>query len=107
MSSQAHIHTSRQRRRRLRRYEEIPTRLHRATEFTDDPQLCDALVVIALLQRFPDIVDDLVAETTRSMRDGRRRMDGNWALIMLAFVLGRFAVLQRTSELAHLGAARV
>jgi hypothetical protein len=65
-----------------------------ATEFTDDPQLGDPLWVIAAFQRFPDLCDELIERTTVHRRDGRRRMEGSWALVMLAFVLTRQADIE-------------
>jgi len=77
---------SRQRRpqRRFARAAEI---LPRATEFSDDPQLCDPVWVVTQIQNHPRILDDLVEATSFESSRGRNRVPGRWCLIMLAMTL--------------------
>lgn len=79
--------TPRNRRFRRKGGEDLPEWLPRATEFSDDPELLDPVWVIEQVARFPQIFDDLREETDLEAHYGRKRVDGNWALIMLAFVL--------------------
>jgi hypothetical protein len=67
--------------------EDLPEWLPRATEFSDDPELLDPVWVIEQVARFPQIFDDLREESDLEAHYGRKRVEGNWALIMLAFVL--------------------
>lgn len=72
---------------RRKKADDLPEWLPRATEFSDDPDLLDPVWVIGQVSHFPQIFDDLLTETDLEAHYGRKRVEGNWALIMLAFTL--------------------
>lgn len=83
------------RRRRSRRLDEISVEtLDGALEFSDDPELSDVFYVVAELARRPQLIADLLLDTTIHKRDGRNRLPGSWALLYLSFVMSRHVDVQ-------------
>jgi hypothetical protein len=74
-------------RRRCRAVKELPERWVGATEFSEDPSFRDPVFLIRTVKQHPQILDPLVRVTTLETRLGTKRMEGSWALIMLAFVV--------------------
>src|SRR5262249_41507448 len=66
--------------------QDLPVALPGATEFSDDRDVFSPLEVVRLLKQQADIVDDLVKQTTIIRIGYKRRLEGSWALALLAFV---------------------
>lgn len=64
-----------------------PEWLPGATEFSDDRDLCDPVFVLEAMKQFPDLFAELRAETDLEARLGRKRMEGDWSMVMVAFIL--------------------
>ena len=79
--------------------------LPEATRFSEDIDLIDPVSVIRLFKRFPQITGPLREATTPEYDSGRPRMEGDWFLVNLAFMLtglgdmGRFYKRWRSSQL--------
>lgn len=74
------------RRRRRGVHDRLPQELARANEFTDDREMCDPLWVVRSLQQHPEVWRELDAAANVGSHLGRRRIEGSWPAIMLAFV---------------------
>lgn len=58
-----------------------------ATRFSDDDALCDPVEIVRMLRRLPHITARLEQETKPLYCGGRKRMDGHWYLVFLAYML--------------------
>lgn len=87
MSTTSSATTPPRRCRGARCTEHLPEWLPRATEFSDDRDLVDPVWIVEQVQHFPDVLDELLEETDLEAHYGRKRIEGKWALVMLAFVL--------------------
>lgn len=79
---------------RRRSHCDEPEWLPRATEFTDDPDLGDPVFLLEAIKQHPEVIDDLREETDLESNLGRKRMDGDWALVMVAFVVSGHVDIQ-------------
>lgn len=75
------------RRRRRGVHDRLPVELARATEFSDDPEMCDPLWIVSSLQQHRDIWRELDPVVNVGSHLGRKRIKGSWPAIMLAFVV--------------------
>jgi hypothetical protein len=67
----------------------LPVALPGATLFSDDRDALSPLQIIRLLKQHPEILDELLEATTISHKGRRQRIEGSWALALLAFVCAR------------------
>lgn len=74
------------RRRRPKPQDQLAFQLPRAAEFAHDPELSSPVFLIRALKQFPDIYDELEERTRPVYAGGRRRGEGSWALLYMAFV---------------------
>jgi hypothetical protein len=57
-----------------------------ATEYSRDPELSDPIYLVRTIKALPQIWTDLQSETTPAYAGGRRRSEGSYALLYLAFL---------------------
>ncbi|HEX5557618.1 MAG TPA: hypothetical protein VFX13_08365 [Gaiellales bacterium] len=61
-----------------------------ATEFSDDIELSNPEIVIRKLREHPEFLRPLEEATYFDSREGRPRIEGSWALVMIGFVMSRY-----------------
>lgn len=67
----------------------MPEFIPGATEFTEDDSFGNPAFVLEAMKQFPDVFSALRRETDLNARLGRKRMEGDWSMIMVAFVLSK------------------
>lgn len=78
--------TSRRRRRAQQPQNRLAYQRPLATEYSRDPELSDPLYLMRALRAQTQVYNDLVAETVPAYGGGRRRAEGSWVLLYLAFL---------------------
>ena len=85
------------RRRRRGVHDRLPQELARATEFSDDREMCDPLWIVRSVQQHPEIWRELDAAVNLGSHLGRKRIEGSWPAIMLAFVVSGCVDIDRSA----------
>lgn len=75
------------RRRHQRPASTVACRFPGGARFSDSSQLQDPVFIVRTLKAYPHIAEPLLAATTPTYKGGRRRMEGSWALVMVAFLM--------------------
>lgn len=78
--------TSRRRRRAQQPQNRLAYQRPLATEYSRDPELSDPVYLVRTLRSQPQLRDDLLTETSPDYAGGRRRGEGSYALLYIAFL---------------------
>jgi len=65
--------------------QDLPVALPGATQFSDDRDELSPLQVVRLLKQHPEVLNDLIDETTIAHAGRKSRLAGSWALAFFAF----------------------